>query len=348
MRIDRELIRRIKYLTGITLGVYLILRYLLPLVIPFLMAVVLAIIIHPVAVFIYRKIKIPYKIASVILVFLVGTAFVVSVGAIVYYGFLQIKDLMSNYPFMREKIIGDTKQFCSVCDEWFGMKGGQMYATLVNVTEYINDNYTEKIMPVVTERAWNICILCGKGMIVFLFFIIGTILVMEQYRDIVNDCKRSFLVKRFVPMLRCLKDTICAYIKTEAIIIVIVSTVCTFGLILIKNPYALLIGILIALIDALPVIGSGSILVPWSIISLLSGKYVNAAVLITLYLICLITREVLEAKLMGQQTGLRPIYTFISFFVGIKLFGVAGILLGPVAMVMIRFIYLSALKYRHK
>ena len=53
-----------------------------------------------------------------------------------------------------------------------GMKGGQMYATLVNVTEYINDNYTEKIMPVVTERAWNICILCGKGMIVFLFFII--------------------------------------------------------------------------------------------------------------------------------------------------------------------------------
>jgi len=344
MIIDKELIRRIMYLTGITLGVYLIIRYLLPLVIPFLLAIFMSALIHPLAVYLYRKLKIPYKIVSVVLVFIFASVLLLIIGVIFYYGFLQMKDLMANYPFMKEKIIGNTREICSVCDEWFGMKGGRMYSTVINISEYINENFTEKIMPMVTERAWSVCISFGKTALVLLFFIIGTMLIMEQYRDIINDCKRSFLIRRFVPAIRCLKNTLYAYIKTELIIISIVTVVCTIGFFVIKNPYALLIAIVIALVDALPVIGSGSILIPWAVVSLFSGKYFQAAILVTIYMICLITREMLEAKIMGQQTGLRPIYTFISFFVGIKLFGIVGIFLGPIAMILIRFIYLSAIK----
>ena len=112
---------------------------------------------------------------------------------------------------------------------------------------------------------------------------------------------------------------------------------------LINNPYAILIGILIAIIDAFPIVGSGIVLIPWAIIYALRGDFVSAAVLVAAYLLCMLIREILEPKIMGQQTGLRPIYTFISFFIGIQVFGILGVMLGPIGIVIIKNIYLMTI-----
>ena len=73
------------------------------------------------------------------------------------------------------------------------------------------------------------------------------------------------------------------------------------------------------------------------------GDVGKGTVLLVLYLVCLILREVLEPKIMGQQSGLRPIYTLISFYIGIKLFGISGIILGPVFVTAIYYIYKTSI-----
>jgi predicted PurR-regulated permease PerM len=95
------------------------------------------------------------------------------------------------------------------------------------------------------------------------------------------------------------------------------------------------LGIFIAILDALPIIGSGMILIPWSIIMLINGNIFAAAILITVYLLCQIIREIVEPKLIGNRIGIRPLYTLMSMYVGLKLFGIAGFILGPVGLIII-------------
>ncbi len=344
MKIDRLLLKRILYLSGIALGVYLIFKYLLPLVIPFLLAAVLAGFLNPIALYIKKKIKIPYKIGSIILVLIFVTIITVVLGIIIYYIFMQAKSLAINYPFIKARVIDEATRICYCCDEWLGIKGGKIYSIIISVSEYVGDNWSDKIMPALTQRVWGVCLGTGKMMIVILFIFIATALIMEDYKNVVSDYKNSFIANRFAPVIECLRSTMWAFIKTQFIIAAIITVVCAAGLFLIGNPYALLIGVLIAVVDALPILGSGSILVPWGVVYILMQDYSKAAIIVTVYVICLIAREVLEPKIMGQKTGMRPIYTFISFYIGIQLFGIAGIILGPVGMVAIQNIYLSACK----
>ena len=115
----------------------------------------------------------------------------------------------------------------------------------------------------------------------------------------------------------------------------LVALICGAGLILLKNPYAILVAVIIAFMDALPLIGSGTILIPWAVTYLLSGEYYKAVVIIILYAFCALIREILEARLMGSKLGVNEFYILMATFVGMTLFGLWGIILGPLGLVLI-------------
>ena len=94
----------------------------------------------------------------------------------------------------------------------------------------------------------------------------------------------------------------------------------------------------ISIFDAFPVLGSGFIFLPWAIYAFLNQEYYTAAILITTYLITLFVREFLEAKLLGKGLGLSPFFMLAAIFIGIQIFGVTGIFLGPLAIVLVRAI----------
>ena len=96
-----------------------------------------------------------------------------------------------------------------------------------------------------------------------------------------------------------------------------------------------------AVFDAFPVLGSGLILVPWAIICLLQGHYVQTAILIAMYLLCVLVREGLEPKLLGNRIGIPPLYTLMAVYVGVELFGVWGVILGPFGLVIIRAVLVT-------
>ena len=87
---------------------------------------------------------------------------------------------------------------------------------------------------------------------------------MEEYSAISKEIKNSDIYKRISPLIDAVKEALGGYFKTQGIIICVVTVLCTIGLFIIKNPYAILIGIIIAVLDAFPILGSGSILIPVS------------------------------------------------------------------------------------
>ena len=130
-----------------------------------------------------------------------------------------------------------------------------------------------------------------------------------------------------------------AYVKTQVILILLVSITCSLGLFLIKNPYAFLFGLAIGIFDAFPVLGSGLVLIPWAIISFIRGRAFAGAVLLTLYGICQFLREYLEPKLLGGKMGVSPVHSLMAVYIGYELFGVMGLFLGPFGLVLIKSLW---------
>lgn len=155
----------------------------------------------------------------------------------------------------------------------------------------------------------------GAGFVVFLMAVL--LLSLEERTEVRYPA--------LVPYVKKLKIAGFAYLKAQGLLLFFIAVISTIVLLLLKNPYAVLMGILIAIVDAFPVLGSGTILIPWAVFSWIQKDYVAAAVLLTLYVVTMVVREVLEPKLMGKEMGLKPLYVLLSVYVGLKLFGVGGI-----------------------
>ena len=131
------------------------------------------------------------------------------------------------------------------------------------------------------------------------------------------------------------------YVKAQLTIMSIIAVISVAGLFFMRYPYALLVGIIIAFVDALPLFGSGFILLPWAAISAVAGNYSRMVSLLALYLAIVLARQMLEPKILGNQLGIHPILTLISIYVGLRLFGILGIIVGPISVVMAAGLFLG-------
>lgn len=142
--------------------------------------------------------------------------------------------------------------------------------------------------------------------------------------------------ERLKPMLETLsniKNAIFGWLKAQLKLSSITWMILTMGLILLRVPYAPLWASLIALLDAFPVLGTGTALLPWSLILFLQKDSVRAVGLLGIYTVISLSRSVLEPKLVGKHLGLDPLATLFSLYAGYKLWGLGGMILSPVLAV---------------
>ena len=103
--------------------------------------------------------------------------------------------------------------------------------------------------------------------------------------------------------------------------------------------YPLLIALITAFVDALPILGSGTIMVPWAIISSLDGDINLGISIIVLWIIMCVVKQFLEPKVVSNRLGIHPIFTLIAMYTGFKLIGVIGMLIGPIVLIIIKSIF---------
>ena len=125
------------------------------------------------------------------------------------------------------------------------------------------------------------------------------------------------------------------YLKAEFLLSVGVFFILLAGFFLMGQPYGLLLSLGLAVMDFIPVIGAGTVMVPWAFVALFTRDFSNAAWLMGIWGVIALFRRVMEPKFVGDQTGLSPILSLVSIYVGMKLAGVLGMILGPVALLIL-------------
>ncbi|WFA07872.1 AI-2E family transporter [Tissierella sp. Yu-01] len=129
------------------------------------------------------------------------------------------------------------------------------------------------------------------------------------------------------------------YFKSRLIILGIVFVILSVGFVIIKAPMPLLIAFLIALLDIVPLLGAGLVMIPWGIISYFWGSQELGIGVFVLYFVLTILKQFIEPKVLGEQIGIRPLYTFIATVLGSLVFGPIGLILGPIIAIIINSIY---------
>jgi len=128
------------------------------------------------------------------------------------------------------------------------------------------------------------------------------------------------------------------YMRGQGIIMSVVAVICVVGLLVIGSPYAVFVGIGIAMFDVIPIFGSGGILIPWAIYSFVSGNTTFAIGLLAIWGLVFLTRQLLEPRVVGNRIGIHPIVLLASIYVGITVLGPVGILAGPLITLIIKAI----------
>lgn len=319
----------------ITLLVYLFFRFVFPLMAPFFAALILITLFYPMLQRIQKKIPMRKKFIAVgvLLVFLLFLA--VILWLLGYSSSGQMEQITEFVEVAYRKIQGFLHQCCYSLDGKFGWNGYEIENFVIEKMSVIMENVQVQIIPQMITSSYN----CFKGIfeVVAFFFItlIASILLEKDYASFMEWLKNSEDMAFIWKALEGVLAYIVTFLKAQGIILLIISVLSSAVLWATGIYGGVFWGILAGCLDILPFIGTGVILVPMSVWQLLNGNYIQMAACLALYGACIFIREFLEPKLIGDRMGIAPVLMLLGIYAGIRLFGVVGIIEGPLALIVI-------------
>ena len=329
-------VRKALIFVSVFLGVFLAIRYLGPLLMPFFLGTLLALAAEPAVSLCVGKLKLPRPLSSgvgvtVTLVLLTATIYLV--GALTVRELGQLAGAMPDLQqtvgqgltLLQDFMIGIAQRapdglrslLTGLVLELFGSSN----ALLSRITGRL-PGFFSSLLGRIPGGAISLVtgILAG-------FMISVRLPKLRQFfsRKIPDKWK-----ERYLPALKKLRKTLGAWLKAQLKLMGVTYGIVTAGLLLSGVSFAPVWALAVALVDAVPILGTGTVLIPWAVIALLQGRTLQAVGILCTYASAMLTRTTLEPRLVGRQLGLDPLVTLIFFYVGYKLFGVLGMLFAPI------------------
>jgi sporulation integral membrane protein YtvI len=327
--------KKILTVGGITLAVYFTLKYLLPYVIPFLIAYVLVHLLNPVTEKIRKKL--PWKKEIIVSILMILLLSLCSVLFYVLYCQLvgQVRRIAMNFDTYYSGFCGWIDSCCYLAERNFGIEVEEVRSFVYSSL----DQATEQIRVYMIPGVFNYSVrylkkLVDAGIFLLMLFV-AVILLMKDYDEMKEKLQQYQTYQHVHRILQRMWKQGGMYMKAQMIIILIVTAVCAVGLWALGNPYFLLLGIVIGLLDALPFIGTGTVLIPMAVFFLIQKRFRLAAGYLILFLMTYLLREFLEPRLIGEKLGIYPFVMVVVVYAGLYLYGTAGVLLGPVTLLLV-------------
>lgn len=320
---------------AVSLGVYVVFKYMLPIIAPFILAYGICRWLYPMTVFVRKKTRIPVGMTAAAIIFSAAAVLAAGVYFIGKYLIGQMIAVIKNIEYIWQAVQNLFLRICSRIGHVFKCDADMVYQWIDRFSTKIGENAHIQIVDLLTDRAVPVFKSIGVFLVIIMVAMIGAILLIKNKARIDRQIRKSDFSAEISEISEKVWAVIGCFIKSQILIIIVISAICSAGLILAKIPYSVLIGILIGMMDALPVIGSGTVLVPWAVIGLFFGKYKMSVILFIVYGLCAFTREILEARLMGNSLGINEFYMLMATFAGINLFGISGIILGPLGVILV-------------
>ena len=158
---------------------------------------------------------------------------------------------------------------------------------------------------------------------------------LPKIKQWLHKLRSNSRLNQYLPMVKQIRSALGGWLKAQFKLMSLCFFIVAIGLMLLRIPYAPIWAFLIALVDAIPVLGTGTVLVPWSLICILQGQSVKAIGLLGIYVAALLSRSILEPRLVGKQLGIDPLVTLIALYIGFQLWGIGGMLISPMVCVVL-------------
>lgn len=312
---------------------------------PFLFALVLAWLLNPAVRWLQRKTNISRKAVSMILVILV---FAVIGGVLFGLGWMavdQVRSLFNNRQSVLDDFLNGLLGVVNSVQRWIAGLSGVVPDEVITTSEDLIDTIAGWVQGLdfsgwLTEMAGQAPSMAANvsGFAVALVvFMMGSYFITGDYPRL-----RFELTDR-VPMVardfcRSVKDIFMSafggYVKSQLILSAGVFIILSIGFFLMGQPYGLLLAFGLAVLDFIPIIGAGTVMVPWAVIDMVLAQYGEAAALMAVWGVIVLFRRFAEPKILGDQTGLSPILSLVGIYVGMKLGGVLGMVVGPLLLLV--------------
>lgn len=172
----------------------------------------------------------------------------------------------------------------------------------------------------------------------FIIWIVASVFLTIDYHQVTGFFLRQ-LPDRHADLVIQIRElfshTLFKLFKAYALLMFITFVELSVGFLILGVKHAFLIAALVAIVDILPVLGTGTILIPWALISLISGQFGMAIGLVILYIVITVVRNIVEPRLVSYQIGLNPLVTLFCMYLGLQVAGIAGMFLFPVTMMIV-------------
>jgi len=323
------------------LVIWLIIRFFLPLFSPFLLGTLLALSAEPMVRFLHKKLRVPRGISAAIGVSMAFTLLAILLLCLCAFLIRELSSLGRVLPDLEQT----AKSGFSLIRSWLLQLSSHTPQSLQpllrqNVNRFFSDGaalldkasgYLLGLAGTILSHVPDSALSLGTALISA--FLISAKLPRLR-RWFLRKIPRTWL-RSLLDTLRQIRRTMGSWLTAQCKLVGVSFVILFLGLVILRIPHALLWASLICLVDAFPVLGTGTVLLPWSLVCLLQEDTARAVGLASIYVTITLTRSMLEPKFLSHHLGLDPLITLIALYVGFRLWGIGGMILAPILTVIV-------------
>ena len=320
---------------------WLTMKYLLPLLSPFLLGALLALAAEPMVGFLCRRLHMPRVVSTAISVSMAFCFLALLLLMLCAFALRQLKNLAGILPDLE-----------TAARTGLALVQTRLLDLAARAPKGIRPLLEDNVRTLLADSG-N---LLGK-LTAWLLGLAGSILahVPDSALGLGTAILSAFLISAKLPRIRVwllrriskeqlrtllenagrMRNVLGHWLLAQSKLMSITFAIVAAGLTLLRIPSPLLWALLVALVDALPILGTGTVLVPWSVVNFLQGDTPRALGILGIYITAALTRSMLEPKLLGQHLGLDPLVTLVALYIGYRLWGVGGMILAPLLTVAV-------------
>lgn len=349
MEDQRDLHRRILVNLGIALAGILLLIFVVPPLVRFLMplivAWIVAMIANPIIHFLEKRIKIMRKHGSALVIILVLAALIAAFYGLAVLVATQFSSWVTELPQVYDSVTQNLQHLFQSLHQKYNIIPADVKLAF-DQRENVLDDYIQKaidgLLKMVNSGSLSKVSSLASSLMDFLVYAILTILASyfmtvekDRFTKLLQEKTPAGVQRIWNKIKKIFIRAIGGYFKAHFQIMIVIFFITVIPFAFMGISYSGLLAVVIAIVDFLPFFGAGTVLVPWAVYRLVTGSYTYAVILFVIYVVVLIVRQVLEPKLIGDNIGMSPFETLVFMLIGYRLAGVLGLIIGiPVGMIL--------------
>ena len=313
---------------------------------PFLIAFIVALIIEPLIKKMMQKLKLSRRTSAIIIFIIVALIIIGCLTYAIITIFSEASNLLDGLNGYFDKAGQLFNDFSNNFDFDKLHLSNEIKTVIQDSTSTVLDtaaswlnNFLSGLVNLVTSLP-VIAIYVGITVVALYFISVDRIYILDQME---HHLPKSWM-KKIGKHFRELVESLGSYLKAQATLILVSFVISLIGLYILKIigfnvTYPLLMAIFIGFVDALPILGSGTVMIPWAIICGLNGDFNLGLSILLLLILMSVVRQILEPKLVSKHIGVHPIFTLIAMYTGFKFMGIMGLIFGPIILIILKNIF---------